>query len=120
MQCCMCCRALTRRGNAVVNKYTVEHLCPISVGGEIIEGNLLPACANVNSRRKHMLSWAWGPVQSTYLHSSEKDTISNELKLSLGLARLLHFAKTSSRRRTLKEIAQIGRASCRERVCQYV
>src|SRR3546814_15014473 len=80
MQCYMCGRALTRRGNAGVDKYTVEHLWPISFGGETIEGNLLPACANCNSRRKHMLSWAWGPVQSTYLHSSEKDTISNELR----------------------------------------
>src|SRR3546814_19758246 len=40
MQCFMCGRALTRRGNAGVDKYTVEHLWPISFGGETIEGNL--------------------------------------------------------------------------------
>src|SRR3546814_9533822 len=39
MQCFMCGRALTRRGNAGVDKYTVEHLWPISFGGETIEGN---------------------------------------------------------------------------------
>ncbi len=104
MRCYMCGIALTRRGSGNGrDKYTIEHLWPLSFGGETIEGNLIPACANCNNRRKHMLSWAWGPVQSTYLHPSESP--SNELKLSLGLARLLHFAKSGKHPKTLKETA---------------
>lgn len=100
--CYMCGTSLGRKRSSS-NKYTVEHIWPIAFGGETREENLLPACGNCNSKRGHMLSWAAGPVQSTYLHKSE--IASNALRFSLSLARLWHFAASGRKLRTLKEAA---------------
>ena len=102
MVCYMCGVSLSRR-KGQTNTYTIEHIWPISYGGQTIEENLLPACADCNSKRGSMLSWAAGPVVSTYLHANE--TIPKVLRLSLGLARMLHFAASGRRPRTLKDAA---------------
>ena len=100
---CYMCGASLDRKKGRANTYTIEHIWPISYGGDTIEENLLPACADCNSKRGSMLSWVAGPVISTYLHVNEK--IPNALKLSLGLARMLHFAVSGQKPKTLKDAA---------------
>lgn len=102
MVCYMCGVSLSRK-KGLSNTYTIEHIWPISYGGDTIEENLLPACADCNSKRGNMLSWAAGPVISTYLHVNE--TVPKVLRLSLGLARMLHFATSGRRPKTLKDAA---------------
>ncbi|MDP2167038.1 MAG: HNH endonuclease [Thermodesulfovibrionales bacterium] len=38
---------------------TMEHIVPIIRGGKSEKGNLVPACKDCNSRKKHMLPMEW-------------------------------------------------------------
>jgi hypothetical protein len=81
----------------------------LSLGGETVADNLLPACHDCNSKRKHFITWAWGPVQSTFHARSGDEPPPGELRLSLALARLMLVAsgRAAARRRlTLKEAAK--------------
>jgi hypothetical protein len=89
--CYLCGQELATKGH-FGKKLTIEHVWPISLGGETSEGNLLPACEACNSHRGHTISWATGPLHSTYLSSDEKP--SRDLKLSLALARLVRKARS--------------------------
>lgn len=101
-RCYLCGIPLSRKRKRS-DSYTIEHVWPISFGGDTTIENLLPACGSCNSKRGHVLSWAAGPVQSTYVHPSEK--IPYLLKLSFGMARLFHAAKSGRRLKTLKDAA---------------
>jgi hypothetical protein len=50
---------------------------------------LLPACKNCNDSRQHFITWAWGPVQSTFHASSKGEVPPRELRLALALARIM-------------------------------
>jgi 5-methylcytosine-specific restriction endonuclease McrA len=92
---------------------TIEHIWPLSLGGETVGQNLVLACADCNSKRGRMMTWAYGPVHSTYYtHSSNSPSTKSppaDLRLSLALAKLLKAAAPTRSRRnplTLKEAAQ--------------
>jgi hypothetical protein len=90
---------------------SIEHVWPLSLGGETVEQNLVLACSDCNSKRGRMLTWAWGPVHSTYYTYSSNNPTSppTDLRLSLALARLLKAAAPTRNRRnplTLKDAAQ--------------
>jgi len=38
---------------------TMDHLVPIIRGGTSTKGNVVPACKNCNSKKKHMLPTEW-------------------------------------------------------------
>jgi hypothetical protein len=106
--CYLCGVALTRTVGAH-DHFTIEHLWPLSLGGATVEDNLLPACKNCNDTRKHFITWAWGPVQSTYHARSDNEAPPRELRLSLALARLMLVAagrSNAKRLLTLKEAAK--------------
>lgn len=107
-QCYLCDIPLTSHRGAR-DQFTTEHLWPLSLGGETVADNLLPACQDCNSKRKHFITWAWGPVQSTFHARSGDEAPPGELRLSLALARLMLVAAGNSgtrRRLTLKEAAK--------------
>lgn len=87
-------------------QFTIEHLWPQSFGGETVEENLLPACKDCNQKRMHMLTWASGPVQSTYYYFDSNEP-SSDVRLSLALARLVRVASQNHRNPiTLKQAAK--------------
>jgi 5-methylcytosine-specific restriction enzyme A len=47
---------------------TMDHLVPIVRGGKSVEGNLVPACKECNSRKKYLLPSEW----EEYLESLKK------------------------------------------------
>jgi hypothetical protein len=104
-RCYLCDAQLTNAGTSM---RTIEHVWPISLGGETVEQNLVLACQDCNSKRGNMMTWAHGPVHSTYYtHSSgNPKNPPGDLRLSLALARLLLAAAPTRTRRsalTLKE-----------------
>lgn len=121
-QCYLCGTSLTGVGHAT---RTVEHLWPLSLGGETVEHNLVLACHDCNSKRGHMMTWAYGPVHSTYYTYSSNNpktkTPPADLRLSLALAKLLQAASPTRSRRhplTLKEAARVVRPAIRDLAVQ--
>lgn len=49
---------------------TMDHIVPVIRGGKSIKGNIVPACKECNSRKKHMLPVEWEEYLER-LHSSE-------------------------------------------------
>lgn len=95
-RCYLCDSVLETNGNAG-KQFSVEHVWPQSLGGDSKLDNLLPACSDCNSNRQHQVSWATGPVFSTWLKSPvpgkpKNETPSNHLSTSLALARLAAVA----------------------------
>ena len=87
------------------NKFTVEHLWPLALGGETIESNLVPMCLHCNNKRDNALSWASLPILDTF-HIG-KSTPSTLTRISLGLARLVRVAENEGGRPlTLKEAVE--------------
>jgi 5-methylcytosine-specific restriction endonuclease McrA len=110
-RCYLCGVELTRQGDS---KRTVEHVWPLSLGGETVEQNLVLACHDCNSKRGHMMTWAHGPVHSTYYTRSSNRPANppGDLRLSLGLARLLQAAAPTRTRKaplTLKGAIHVVR-----------
>lgn len=89
---------------------TIEHIWPLSLGGETISENLLLACANCNSKRSDMFSWALGPVQSTcHVHtgSAQAETARPPYPVQFSLALMRLMAGASQRpTRSLKDAAK--------------
>lgn len=107
-RCYLCDIALTDTPGSR-DQFTIEHLWPLSLGGDTVEENLLPACKNCNDTRQHIVTWAWGPVQSTFHASSEGEAPPRELRLSLALARVMLVAAgghSGKHLLTLKEAAK--------------
>lgn len=132
-RCYLCDSVLHTNGNEG-KPFSVEHVWPQSMGGDSRPDNLLPACADCNSNRQHQVSWATGPVFSTWIESPipvdeyghaitddpnapkrkpKNETPSNHLSTSLALARLAAVASGEpwngdriGRRMTLKAAAQ--------------
>lgn len=105
-ECYVCGIALTKTKDAR-DMLTVEHIWPLSLGGETIEENILPACKDCNDKRSNTITWAWGPVQSTYHTKSQGKSPPGELRLSLAIARLMLVASAEKKRvLTLKEAAK--------------
>jgi hypothetical protein len=115
-RCYLCDSVLKTHGNDG-KPFSVEHVWPQSMGGDSRPDNLLPACAECNSNRQHQVSWATGPVFSTWLQSPvpgdkgahaittdpnaqkrkpKNETPSNHLSTSLALARLAAVASGES------------------------
>ncbi|HEL3010599.1 MULTISPECIES: HNH endonuclease [Stenotrophomonas] len=99
--CYMCGRQVSKGGRNGHPVRTIEHIWPHTFGGQTIPENLLPACDSCNRRKGHAFSWTTGPVLSTLVHANEK--INNELRMSLGLAKVAHQASKGNKLRTLKE-----------------
>jgi hypothetical protein len=113
--CYLCGVVLVTTGNGH-DKRSVDHLWPRALGGQSIIENLMPCCNDCNCTKKHDITWAWGPVQSTYETIATANTNpAHAIRLSLGLARLMFAAEGADRSgggpRTLKEAAKyIGTA----------
>lgn len=88
-------------------RQTIEHIWPLSLGGETISENLLLACANCNSKRSDMFSWALGPVQSTYHVHTGAETAKPPYPVQFSLA-LVRLMAGACRRptRSLKDAAK--------------
>lgn len=104
--CYLCGITLTQAAGHA--QRTIEHIWPLSLGGETVENNIVLACHDCNSKRGHTMTWAHGPVHSTYyVRSSTNPTNpSADLRLSLALARLLQAAAPTRTRKaplTLKD-----------------
>ncbi|WP_082729098.1 HNH endonuclease [Burkholderia sp. LA-2-3-30-S1-D2] len=105
-QCYLCGVSLTKKKNAR-DQCTVEHIWPLSLGGETVEENIIPACKDCNDKRSNTITWAWGPVQSTFHTRSGNANPPGQLKLSLAIARLMLAASANERRPiTLKDAAK--------------
>jgi hypothetical protein len=92
MQCYLCGVALTASGD-IANKRSVDHLWPQALGGASLIENLVPCCKDCNSKKQHDITWAWGPVQSTYESLARADVKPNgAIRMSLGIARLMFVA----------------------------
>lgn len=103
-QTCYMCGEAVKLNGLPGKTYSVEHLWPQSLGGETVEDNLLNACAECNNKRMHQVTWATGPVHSTWLKSStpdpgarpsrqsRNDIPAEDLVVSLALARLMTVA----------------------------
>jgi 5-methylcytosine-specific restriction endonuclease McrA len=69
------------------NSFTADHIWPKSFGGEPIIDNILPACKNCNSYKKHCTSWAHVDVQSVLLRvapsEEERTRIDGRFKFAL-------------------------------------
>lgn len=107
-RCYLCGTQLSHTGTST---RTIEHVWPISLGGETVEQNLVLACQDCNSKRRNMMIWAHGPVHSTYYTRSSSNPTNppGDLRLSLALARLLLAAAPTRSRKsalTLKEAIQ--------------
>lgn len=104
---CYMCGVTLDRIEGSRNRATVEHLWPLSLGGASIQGNLIAACEDCNTKRGHSVTWAWGPVQSTDYRHKPGTNLEIALRLSLASARLMDHASGlgKGRRLTLKEAA---------------
>jgi|SRR5579862_1873900 len=101
--CYLCGRKFNRQSNR--DRATVDHIWPMLFAGENVEDNLILACADCNHKKKHAITWVWGPVHYTYEMTSPERQVPWELRLSLALARLMSAATKGGRRLTLKEAA---------------
>ena len=103
--CYLCGVPFTSTGRT---QRSIEHIWPLSLGGETIEPNLVLACQDCNSKRGHMMTCVHGTVHSTYYTRSSTNPVNpdGELRLSLALARLMQDAAPTRARKsplTLKE-----------------
>jgi hypothetical protein len=103
--CYLCGTELaSRKGQR--NSATLDHIWPLSLAGESLEDNLLAACADCNQKKAHAVTWAWGPVQSTYqLVTAAESHPPWQVRLCLALARLSWAASERARPITLKTAA---------------
>ena len=109
-ECCWCGKPTFRaKSTPAEDRGTVEHLWPEFLGGESIEENLIIACGACTSRRKHAFTWAWFGVQAYSEKLDFNKSIPREVKLSLGLHRLMKVASGQARHSnesiTLKDAA---------------
>ncbi|HEX9114144.1 MAG TPA: HNH endonuclease [Nitrospirota bacterium] len=51
------------------SELTMDHLVPIVRGGKSVQGNLVPACKQCNSKKKYLLPSEW----EEYLESLKKE-----------------------------------------------
>jgi hypothetical protein len=105
---CYMCDVLLTRKSGDRNEATLDHLWPLSLGGESNEGNLIAACRDCNEKRKNSVTWAWGPVQSTYYQHLPTISPNVDLRFSLAMARLMTEAsgqRTGDGLATLKAAA---------------
>jgi hypothetical protein len=108
--CYLCgCKLVKASGHA--HSSTVDHIWPQLFAGESLEDNLLVACKDCNQKKAHAITWAWGPIHHTYELASASVRPTWQVRLSLGLARLMRTATAGSRLLTLKQAAlQLGYA----------
>jgi 5-methylcytosine-specific restriction endonuclease McrA len=97
-ECCWCGKPTSRsKATPSKDKSTVEHLWPEFLGGESIEENLIIACGECNGKRQHAFTWAWFGVQSCSEKLDSNKSLPREIKLSIGLHRLMKVASGQSR-----------------------
>lgn len=109
-RCYMCGRELTQKGDDV-DRATVEHLWPLSLGGSSIEDNLIAACKKCNAGRKNSVTWAWGPVSGTdYKHDGDINP-EMPLRISLAMVRLMDEAADRARHGRLLTMKQAAIAA---------
>jgi HNH endonuclease len=104
---CYMCGIQLKRSGAGRDRATIEHLWPLSLGGESIEHNLIAACQDCNEKRDNSITWAWGPVQSTDYRHKQDQSPNVGLRISLAVAKLMLEAsgERTGRMSTLKEAA---------------
>jgi hypothetical protein len=96
--CCWCGKNTSRLKSSVdADKATVEHLWPEFLGGESIEANLIIACGACNSARQHAYNWAWFGVQACNEKLDSNKSLPRDIKLSVGLHRLMKVASGQTR-----------------------
>ena len=49
--------------NVGAKALTMDHLIPLVRGGRSNKGNLVPACKDCNSKKKHQLAFEWKPEE---------------------------------------------------------
>lgn len=111
---CYLCGDGLRNKKGIGLKPTIEHVWPLSFGGETVGANLLLACGDCNSKRGNIATWAMGPVHSTQYVQSSKDEKNppQTLKFSLGLARILFAAQPVGKRREPKTLRDASLDVC--------
>lgn len=104
---CYMCGIAVRPTGSGRDQVTIDHLWPLSLGGESIEENLIVACQDCNEKRENSITWAWGPVQSTDYRHQQGKSPNVRLRVSLGMARLMLEAsgERAGRKLTLKQAA---------------
>ncbi|NNU44784.1 HNH endonuclease [Ramlibacter montanisoli] len=84
---------------------SLDHLWPLSLGGESAEGNLMPACKDCNEKKRHMATWALAPIAA--YHVADKGvTLPETWRIPLAWATLMKAAMNDGRLRTLKSAAK--------------
>ncbi len=104
-RCYMCGRQLTQKGDDV-DRATVEHLWPLSLGGGSNEENLIAACRKCNLGRENSVTWAWGPVQATDYKNDTSKNPPMPLRVSLGMVKLMDEAAGRNGRMKLLTLKQ--------------
>lgn len=51
------------------SELTMDHLVPLVRGGRSVQGNVVPACKDCNSKKKYLLPMEW----EEYLHTLKKE-----------------------------------------------
>lgn len=54
------------------SELTMDHLIPIVRGGKSVQGNLVPACKECNSKKKYLLPTEWEEYLKSLIHEPEK------------------------------------------------
>ena len=69
------------------NHLSLEHLWPMSLGGDSIEENLLPACDRCQIDTQDTVSWEWPNIHNLVLPSSPSTGAMNSVNRSVRYAR---------------------------------
>lgn len=52
------------------DELTMDHIIPVSRGGQTTKGNVVPACKECNNRKKHLLPMEW----EEYLRGARRES----------------------------------------------
>jgi len=91
---------------------SADHVWPMALGGETSADNLIRACGQCNEKRDLMVTWASGPVQTTFCKKPAAGArMKPGLMLSLGFGRAMKYASGANpqaRKLTLKQALQMA------------
>jgi hypothetical protein len=103
--CYLCGVALTARTGPT--RASADHIWPLRLAGESKDENILPACQACNEKKDLAITWAWGPVQSTYEQTaSSAERPNHRLTISIALAKLMMVAGRTRNPLTLRAAAE--------------
>jgi 5-methylcytosine-specific restriction endonuclease McrA len=107
-QCYLCGNTLLDKGKDNPKYKSIDHLWPLSLGGQSSLENLLPACQGCNNSRGHAVTWAMGPVAAYHLPKTGANFPAS-WKFALAMFSLTKIAQAERRPLSLKEAARRAR-----------